>query len=395
MQSERAYDIVLFGASGFTGRLVAQYLAETSRTMGSSLRWAIAGRSASKLAWVKRELAASHPEAEHLPVIEASSDDPASLSAMARSARVVITTVGPYMRYGEPLVEACVREGADYVDITGEPRFVNGLLERHHAAASEKGLRIVSCCGFDSIPHDLGALFTVERLPRNEPITLEAFVRVGGGTFSGGTWQSALNEFGAGRAASRVPAWMKEPVVGGRVVEGLRPRVRREPELSGWACPMPSIDPQIVLRSARALDVYGPDFRYGHNLLFSSALTLAGVTVGMGAVVGLAQFGPTRALLSRLRPSGEGPDADRRARSYFQVTFRGQTPSRKVLTRVSGGDPGYGETSKMLAESALCLAFDRDRLPPHVGVVTTAMGMGDALIDRLVAAGIRFELLEG
>jgi short subunit dehydrogenase-like uncharacterized protein len=248
---------------------------------------------------------------------------------------------------------------------------------------------------FDSIPHDLGALFTVQNLPKGEPITLEGFVRVGGGTFSGGTWQSALNEIGTGGATSKARPWAKDPLPGGRVVEELRPRVRKEPELGGWACPMPSIDPQIVLRSARSLDVYGPDFRYGHNLVFSSALTLAGITVGMGAVAGLSQFRPTRKLLSQLRPSGEGPNAARRARSWFQVTFRGQASSRRVLTRVSGGDPGYGETSKMVAESALCLAFDRDRLPPHLGVVTPAAGMGDALIERLQAAGIRFELLEG
>ncbi len=394
MTSQREYDVVLFGASGFTGRLVAHYLAETARS--TPLSWAIAGRSASKLASVKKEIASVLPDPASLPVIEASSDDPASLARLARQTRVVLTTVGPYALYGEPLVEACIQEGADYVDITGEPRFVNRMIERHDAAARAAGVRIVSCCGFDSIPHDLGALFTVEKLPQGEPITLEGFVRMGGGTFSGGTWQSALNEMGAGGfAAAKSPAWAQAKLPGGRVVEELRPRVRKEPELGGWACPMPSIDPQVVLRSARALDIYGPDFRYGHNLVISSALKLAGAAVAMGAVVGLSQFGPTRALLSRLRPSGEGPSASQRARSWFQVTFRGEASSRRVLTRVSGGDPGYGETSKMVAESALCLAFDKDKLPPHVGVLTPAVAMGDALITRLQAAGIRFELLEG
>ncbi|MDI1475143.1 saccharopine dehydrogenase NADP-binding domain-containing protein [Polyangium sp. y55x31] len=393
MTTEREYDVVLFGATGFTGRLVAHYLAETSRT--KPLRWALAGRNAQKLEGVRRELASVLPGDARLGLIEASSDDPASLARMARSARVVLTTVGPYALYGEPLVEACVREGADYVDLTGEPSFVNRLIERHHEEAREAGVRIVNCCGFDSIPHDLGALFTVQKLPKGEPITLEGFVRTEG-SFSGGTWQSLLNEMGGvGFAASNARPWAKDPLPEGRVVEELRPRVRKEPDLGGWACPMPSIDPQIVLRSARALDVYGPDFRYGHNLVFSSPLVLAGVTLGMGAVVGLSQIGPARKLLSRLRPSGEGPSAEQRARSWFEVTFRGRSSSRRVLTRVSGGDPGYGETSKMIAESALCLAFDRDRLPPHVGVVTPAAGMGEALIERLQAAGIRFEVLEG
>ncbi|MRG95637.1 saccharopine dehydrogenase family protein [Polyangium spumosum] len=393
MTIEREYDVVLFGASGFTGRLVAQYLAETSRK--TPLRWAIAGRNAEKLDEVRREVASLLPEGTSLPVIEASSDDAAALGRMARATKVVITTVGPYARYGEPLVEACIREGADYVDLTGEPSFVNRLIERHDAAARAAGVRIVNCCGFDSIPHDLGVLYTVEKLPRGEAITMEGFVRTTG-SFSGGTWQSLLNEMGGAgfAAAGKAPPWAKDPLPGGRVVEELRPRVRKEPEMGGWACPMPSIDPQIVVRSARALDLYGPDFRYGHNLVFKSPLALAGVAVGMGAIVGLAQIGPARKLLSRLRPSGEGPSAEQRAKSRFQVTFRGQTSSRRVLTRVSGGDPGYGETSKMIAESALCLAFDKEKLPPHVGVVTPAMAMGDALIERLHAAGIRFEVLE-
>lgn len=394
MTIEREYDVVLFGASGFTGRLVAHYLAETSRK--TPLRWALAGRNASKLDEVRREVSSLLPEGARLPVIEASSDDAAALGRMARAAKVVITTVGPYARYGEPLVEACIREGADYVDLTGEPSFVNRLLERHDAAARAAGVRIVNCCGFDSIPHDLGVLYTVEKLPRGEAITIEGFVRTTG-SFSGGTWQTLLNEMGGAgfAAAGKAPPWAKDPLPGGRVVEELRPRVRKEPEMGGWACPMPSIDPQIVLRSARALDLYGPDFRYGHNLVFKSPLTFAGVAIGMGAIVGLAQVGPARKLLSRLRPSGEGPSAEQRAKSRFQVTFRGQTSSRRVLTRVSGGDPGYGETSKMIAESALCLAFDKEKLPPHVGVVTPAMAMGDALIERLHAAGIRFEVLEG
>ncbi|TKD05037.1 saccharopine dehydrogenase family protein [Polyangium fumosum] len=393
MTTEREYDVVLFGATGFTGRLVAHYLAETSRK--TPLRWALAGRSKGKLEGVQREIASVLPPGSSLPLLEASSDDAASLARLARSARVVLTTVGPYAVHGEPLVEACIREGADYVDLTGEPSFVNRLIERHHEDARKAGVRIVNCCGFDSIPHDLGALYTVQKLPKGEPITLEGFVRTTG-SFSGGTWQSLLNEMGGvGFAAGNARPWAKDPLPDGRIVEELRPRVRKEPELGGWACPMPSIDPQIVLRSARALDVYGPDFRYGHNLVFSSPLVLAGVTLGMGTIVGLSQIGPARKLLSRLRPSGEGPSAEKRARSWFEVTFRGRSSSRRVLTRVSGGDPGYGETSKMIAESALCLAFDRDRLAPHVGVVTPAAGMGEVLIERLQAAGIRFEVLEG
>jgi short subunit dehydrogenase-like uncharacterized protein len=295
-----------------------------------------------------------------------------------------------------------VREGADYVDITGEPDFVDTLLERHDRPARERGVRIVTCCGFDSVPHDLGALFTVTKLPAGEPITLEGFVRANG-TFSGGTWHSALNAFAHLRGRRRPPR--DDPP--GRKVRGVRPRIRYDKELRAWVCPLPTIDPQIVLRSARALDAYGPDFRYGHYIQIRSSLRLAAGIAGMGAVVALSQLGPTRELLRRVRAQGEGPSAEERARSWFQVTFRGQVttdagrgahaaaPSRHVLTRVSGGDPGYSETAKMVSESALCLAFDRDRLPPRAGVLTPAVAMGDLLIDRLQQAGIRFELLEG
>jgi len=393
MTRERGYDIVVFGATGFTGRLVAQYLAEVSRKV--DLRWALAGRSRAKLEWVLGEIKPYVGDHEPPLLLEADSDDAASLAAMAKQTRVVLTTVGPYVQYGEPLVEACIREGADYVDITGEPRFVNKTIEVHGEAARAAGVRIVSCCGFDSIPHDLGTLFTVERLPRNEPITVEAFVRTGGAMFSGGTWQSALGEFGAGLSASKARPWARDPLPGGRIVEELSPRLRKDRELGGWVCPMPSIDPQVVMRSARALDVYGPEFRYSHNAVMGSALKLVGGALAVGALLGLAQLGPTRRWLSRLRPSGEGPGPDVRARSFFQVTFRGTAKSRSVMTRVSGGDPGYGETAKMISESALCLAFDRDRLPANVGVVTPAAAMGDLLINRLQTAGMRFELLEG
>jgi short subunit dehydrogenase-like uncharacterized protein len=311
---------------------------------------------------------------------------------MAQQTRVVLTTVGPYIQHGEPLVGACVRAGTDYVDITGEPDFVDLTWERYDAAARERGVRIVSCCGFDSIPHDLGALFTVTKLPSTEPIVVEGFVRAKG-TFSGGTWQSAITAMSAIRERRPRP---RPPIEGGaRTVHGVRPGIRYEKSLRAWVCPLPTIDPQVVLRSARALPVYGPDFRYGHYVQIRSGLQLAAGVAGVGALVALAQLPPTRELLRKVRGSGEGPGPEERGRAWFQVTFHGKSASRKAVTRVSGGDPGYSETAKMVSESALCLALDRDKLPSRAGVLTTASAMGERLIERLQAAGIRFELLEG
>lgn len=389
MTSARPYDVIVFGATGFTGRLVAEYLARKGGA--ASLRWAIAGRNADKLAQVKAALEGIDPVCAAVGILEARSSDAASLARMARQARVVLTTVGPYTEHGEPLVEACIREWTDYVDITGEPAFVEGMIERHHEAAADRGVRIVSCCGFDSIPHDLGALFTVTKLPAGEPITLEAFVRANG-SFSGGTWYSAVHAMAHLRDRRR---GRRATDPASRKVRGLRPKIRFDAQLKAWICPLPTIDPLVVLRSARALDVYGPDFRYGHYLQVRSGLRLAAGLAGVGAVVALAQLGPTRELLRRVKPQGEGPGPEERARSWFQVTFHGQASSRRVVTRVSGGDPGYSETAKMVSESALCLALDRDRLPARAGVLTPAVAMGEILIDRLQQAGIRFELIEG
>jgi short subunit dehydrogenase-like uncharacterized protein len=387
-ESQRSYDVIVFGATGFTGRLAAEYLAR--KALEQPLRWAIAGRSAARLAEVKAALVAVNPACGDLGVLEASSADPASLERMAAQARVVLTTVGPYAEHGEPLVAACIKEGTHYVDITGEPEFVDGLLDRHHAAARERGVRIVNCCGFDSIPHDLGALFTVKQLPSGAPITVEGFVRAKG-TFSGGTWQSAI---GAMAKLRDRPKRSRSAAPSGRKVRGIKPRIRFEPRLRAWVCPMPTIDPQIVLRSARGLAAYGPEFRYGHYVQIRSAVSLAGLVVGVGAVVALAQIGPARELLRKVRGSGEGPSAEERAKGSFKVTFHGTSGSARVVTRVSGGDPGYTETAKMVAESALCLAFDGDELPSAGGVLTPAEAMGETLIGRLQKVGIKFEVLE-
>lgn len=390
--SDRPIAVAVLGATGFTGRLVAEYLA---RTVGASVPWAIAGRSRAKLEEVHRALVAIDPECAEVGIVEADVGDRASLDRLAASTRVLLTTVGPYARYGEPVVRACVEQGTDYVDITGEPAFVKETIERHHDAARARGLRIVSCCGFDSIPHDLGVLYTVMQLPEGEAITIEGMVRARGG-ISGGTWHSAIHAFsdlpGAMQSA-RAPE--PGPLPGGRKVRALRAGVRYDRKRGAWLCPLPTIDPWIVLRSARGLDRYGPDFRYGHFAEVRSTARLVGGAVGLAGVAALAQLGPTREwLLGRIAP-GEGPSAEARAKGWFTATFRARAGGRELVTQVSGGEAGYSETSKMVAESALCLALDREKLPEHTGVVTTAMGMGEALIARLQRAGIGFKVLEG
>ncbi len=379
--SGRAWDIVLFGATGFVGRLIAAYL---DRHAPADIRLAIAGRSADKLA----ELAGTLQR--EVGRIVASVDDPASLKAMASSARVVLTTVGPYAKLGEPVVAACIAAGADYLDLTGEPAFVDRVRATHDDAARASGSLVIHCCGFDSIPTDLGVLFTVKQLPTGLPITIDGYFE-GKAGFSGGTFASALGAFGEPRAAKV----SRTPVPGGRVVKRQRERPHYHKGLRRWALPLPTIDPQIALRSARARADYGPEFRYGHYACMRTLPQAAAAVAGVGALAVLARIRPTRDLMLRLRPAGSGPDEATRAKSWFRFTFFGRAGDTRVTTEVAGGDPGYDETARMVSESALCLATQRGELLRSSGVETTASAMGELLLARLQAAGMSFRVIEG
>lgn len=389
--AKRPYDIVLFGATGFTGQLTAQYLAANG---GDTLRWALAGRNLEKLESVRAQLAQTHAACAELALQIADVGDPASLQAVAESTKVVITTVGPYIKYGEPLVAACAEAGTDYVDLTGEPEFVDRMWLKYHEQAKASGARIVNACGFDSIPHDLGAYFTVQQLPEDVPLTVEGFVRAGG-EISGGTWHSAITAFSRFRetASAAKERRTREGWPVDRKIGSTSQRIRFEKELGAWVVPFPSIDPQMVRRSAAADDRYGPNFRYGHFIQLKKFSSVAALVGGAGAAMLGAQFKPTRERLLKFKDPGQGPSAEKRAKAWFRVRFIGRGGGKRVVTEVTGGDPGYGETSKMLAESALCLA--RDRLPKRAGVISPTTAMGNKLIERLQKAGIGFRVVEG
>lgn len=388
MPPERTYDLVLFGATGFTGSLTAEYLAQHAPP---GLRWALAGRNPDKLTAVRSRLAAIDSTLAELPLLTADVTDPASLRTVAERARVVASTVGPYIHHGEPLVAACAAAGTDYLDITGEPEFVDLMYVRHHETAVRTGARLVHTCGFDSIPYDLGVWFTLKQLPTGAPISIDGFVRAGG-RFSGGTYHSALTAFSRTGETSRAAAARRavEPRPEGRRVRAVSGRIARSPELGTWVVPLPTIDPQVVRRSAAARPEYGPDFRYRHFAAVRRLPTLLAGAAGIAAVTVLVKLPPTRRwLFGRLRP-GQGPSPERRARSWFQLRFLAESGGQQVRTEVAGGDPGYDETAKMLAESALCLALDD--LPATTGQVTPVTAMGDALLERLQRADITFRV---
>lgn len=389
--TDRAYDIVLFGATGFTGGLTAEYLAAHAP---DGLRWALAGRNQAKLEAVRERLAAIDPGCTDLPLVNADSTDDASLRALAESTRVLATTVGPYALYGEPLVAACAAAGTDYCDLTGEPEFVDKMWLKYDEPARKSGARLVHTCGFDSIPHDLGAYFTVLQLPEGEPITVEGYVRAGG-EFSGGTYASAITGFS--RARQTISAGRErrasEPRPEGRKIHSQVRAPHRDGEQGGWVVPLPTIDPFVVRRSAAALDRYGPDFTYGHYMVAKHLTSVAGLGLAIPTAFLAAQLPPTRKALMKFAPKqGEGPSAAKRSKSWFRVRFVGKADGARVVTEFAGGDPGYTETAKMLAESAMALALDD--IPDLAGQLTPVTAIGDALLERLPKAGMTIRVVD-
>ena len=392
-RTARPYDVVLFGATGFTGGLTAEYLAANGV---DDLRWAIAGRSEQKLERVRRRLADINPALADMALITADAEDATALAEVVATTNVVATTVGPYIQYGGPLVAACAVAGTDYVDLTGEPEFVDRTYVEHNAAAEGSGARLVHSCGFDSIPHDIGAYFTIQELATElggditAPVTMRGVVRSKAG-FSGGTFHSALTAFSRARQMKEASSARRkmEPRPEGRRSRATAGRPRRDPDLGYYLLPRPTIDPFMVARSGAALSSYGPSFSYSHYAGTKTLRYAAGGAVGVTGLTLASQVPPLRNALLKRVPQGEGPSESRREKSWFTVDFVAESAGTKVHTRVSGGDPGYTETAKMLAESALCLALDDN--PNVSGQVTTATAMGEALLGRLQRAGISFE----
>ena len=378
----REFDITVLGATGFTGRLIASYL---SGHAPAATRIALAARDRAKLESVRAA------EAADFELVDVDVEDAVAMRGVAERTRVLITTVGPYMHRGDAVVGACAEAGTDYLDLTGEPEFFDLTYLRHHARASETGARLVHACGFDSVPHDLGVQMTVESLPEDVPLEVRGLVYVHG-TFSGGTAASALEIMARQRVARSVHDVRRrvEPAPGDRKVRIAQRNVGRDADTGSWVVPMPTIDPLVVALSARQLGRYGPDFTYSHCLASATPLGAAGAVAGAGALFVAAQVPAFRRAITRFRPPGSGPSPAQRERSRFAVRFFGEGGGSRVSVEVSGGDPGYTETSKMISEAALCLAHDD--LPSTSGQVTTASAMGVALRSRLQSAGIRFEV---
>jgi short subunit dehydrogenase-like uncharacterized protein len=386
--SDREFDIIVYGASGFTGRLVAEYM---DRQYGRSVNWAMAGRSADKLAQVRDEMGIN----EATPLIAANADEAAELADMVARAKVMITTVGPYQLYGSPLVDACAKAGTDYVDLSGEPGWMHEMITAHDTAAKASGARIVHSCGFDSIPFDLGVYYLQQAAQQKlgQPCNqIRTRVRAMNGEFSGGT---------AASLGATMAAVAKNPDLLGVLInpfsladghqgpEQPADNAPYEDTATGqWVAPfiMAAINTKNVHRSNALLGhAYGTDFLYDEMMLCGAGeegKAMAEFVAGTNPLAG-----------DDVPQPGEGPDKASREAGNYDVLFIGTTAEGARLEAAVGGDmdPGYGSTSKMLAESAMCLLKECDGLAG--GIYTPAPAMGDKLIARLVDnAGLYFRL---
>jgi short subunit dehydrogenase-like uncharacterized protein len=398
----RDLDIVVHGATGFVGRLTAAYLAEHAR---DGVRIGLSGRSQGKLERVRADLG---PRAADWPLTVADSHDAAALERLARSTTVIASTVGPYRRYGLPLVEACAAAGTHYADLTGEVLFIRESIDRAHEAAVASGARIVHCCGFDSIPSDLGTSLLHERVARDgagelEDVQMTVMGMKGGA--SGGTIDSMrtqLAEIRSSKEQRKVvldpyalsPDRSAEPDLG---KEGDLMGVEHDDDLGVWLGPfvMAGINTRVVRRSNALQDwAYGRRFKYRETMAFgpgrAGQLKAAGFAAGVGGLVAGLSFPPARMVLDRVLPApGEGPDEEARRNGFFKIEHHARTSTgKRYVAKVSAqGDPGYAATAVMLGESALALALDADALPERAGVLTPSTGIGTTLVDRLRAAG--------
>ena len=406
--SEREFDVIVFGATGFTGHLVAEYLTG-KYGIDEDLRWAIAGRSEEKLRSVRRELGAA---AEHLPLIVADSSDADALGELASRTRVVLTTVGPYALYGSELVAACVENGTDYCDLAGEVQWIRKMIDTHQERAQQTGARIVHCCGFDSIPMDIGVFFLQQEAKARHGAyctDIALYVKATKGAMSGGTLASMSNIIQEARRDRSIARILADPYALNPPGErqgpdvGDQQDVRYDEDVDSWTAPfvMAGVNTRVVRRSnALAGYPYGRGFRYREATLTGPGAggrlkgTLLASTLG-ALVVGMSAR-PTRALLQKffLPQPGEGPSRELQQSGFFSLMQVGKLPDTTVIrTRIAGDqDPGYGSTSKMLAESAVCLA--RDEATTGGGIWTPASAMGASLLERLRSnAGLTFEVV--
>ncbi len=399
---QREFDIIIWGASGFTGKIVCEYMQQNYSA--GNLTWAVGGRNQAKLADLKL--------GDDIQILVADAQDPKALEQLVQRARVVLTTVGPYARYGSPLVEACAKHGTHYCDLTGEVHWMRRMIESHSAAAEHSGARIVHTCGFDSIPSDIGVYFMQQQMQQHHGVPanhIKYRTRAFKGGFSGGTVDSMMAMMESAKNDPSIMEIIADPYALNfkhRGLDGMDNNGQYyDEDFKAWIGPfvMAAINTRVVRRSNELLgEAYGADFRYDEGSIVGDGVGAmfgsAAMAMGTSLMNSLAAIEPTRKLMQMVLPKpGEGPSQETIRTGFFDIELLAKhptDPSKNLRGKVHGDrDPGYGSTAKMLAECAVCLA--QDELSVGGGFWTPASAMGDALLERLPAnAGVTFELMQ-
>ena len=403
----RQFDIILFGATSFVGEILTRYML-AQQPLNGEMKWAIAGRSPTKLNQLKLSLGDA---AEALPIVVADTDNQASIDAMCGSTKVIASTVGPYALYGEPVIQSCAALGTDYCDLTGEPQWIHKMLGRHEAAAKKSGARIVNCCGFDSIPSDLGVYFLQQRSKqtlKQHCNIVKMRVKAMKGGASGGTIASMLNAIKEAMQDKNIRKKIASPYAlcpaghGFKVKQINLKSAQYDKDVQAWIAPfvMAAINVRVVHRSNALLHKqYGENFLYDEAMITGpkakGGMGAAALTAGLGGFMLAALLPPTRWLMEKtiLPKPGEGPSPQAQLEGYYDLRFIGTTPDGQTIScKVTGDrDPGYGSTAKMLGQAALCLAQDMNEKPG--GFWTPASLFGEKIIARLEArAGLTFDI---
>ncbi len=401
--TDRKYDVVLYGASGFVGRQTVEYFASHPEVKSSGLTWALAGRSADKLETVRKASGA-----RNVGVVVAEAHDAAAMDTLARNATVVLSTAGPFALYGSQLLAACVRHGTHYVDITGETPWVKDMIDQHHADARCKGVRIIPFCGFDSIPSDLSAHLAnaaMQELYGEDCVETKVAFSIRGG-FNGGTLASLFNMLASGQSAAMAYPFLLNPsgtapAHAAAHADPIGPR--HDVDFAAWLGPfmMSMINTRVVRRSAALLG-YAPGYAYQEYLRLGkgplAAMAATGLSVGSFSSQAALRLSPIRTLAQKIAPApGAGPSEASMDGGSFRALWVGHSANGKTVRGMLAdkGDPGNRATTKMLCESALALALQLDELPggsKYGGLLTPASGLGDVLVQRLRAAGMTLQV---
>ena len=368
----KKFDLIVFGATGFTGSLICEYL--SNHKDAKSLRWAVSGRNKEKL----EELSTKYS----VDTIISDSFNRESLNKMCSQGTLIISTVGPYDIYGKMLVKACIDNGTHYLDLTGEPSFVKKIHDSYSQLAKKGGVILMHSCGFESIPPDLGAYLTVKKL-NSDNTDLTYYIKTKG-KISGGTWASFINS-----------VTKHEPIIQKNSSTSSKRKYKKlyySHRFKKWALFFPVIDKYIVMKSSRSLKEYGSNISFNEYILLPSLSSAVILIFGIACVGVLSKFKFFKKILLNYIPSGNGPSKEEREGHWFEVTVVGKSNRKEVTTILRGGDPGYGETSKFISEMALCILLQKDQLIKDSGILTPVECTGELMVDRLQNAGITIEV---